>query len=84
MIKHKHPWEYKMHAVKGEKPTAEEFAELIKKATAKDEKEIKPSGYMMIDGVPHKFKNGRWNPLTKLNQKQLQNITYNNYQINKE
>jgi len=56
-----------MHAVKGEKPTAEEFADLIKKATAKDEKEIKPPGYMMIDGVPHKFKNGRWNPLTKLN-----------------
>lgn len=67
MIKHKHPWEYKMHAVKGEKPTAEEFAELVKKATAKDEKEIKPSGYMVIDGVPHKFKNGRWSPLTKLN-----------------
>jgi len=67
MIKHKHPWEYKMHAVKGEKPTAEEFAELVKKATAKDEKEIKPSGYMNIDGIPHKIVKGFWVPLKRIN-----------------
>ena len=67
MIKHKHPWEYKQKAVYGKKPTAEEFAELVKKATAKDEKEIKPSSYMIIDGIPHKFKEGQWVPLTKIN-----------------
>lgn len=67
MIKHKHPWEYKMHAVQGEKPTADEFAELIKRATAKDDKEIKPSGYNFIGGIPHKLSNGRWVPLKKIN-----------------
>jgi len=56
-----------MHAVKGEKPTAEEFAELVKKATAKDEKEIKSSGYMNIDGIPHKMVKGSWVPLKRIN-----------------
>lgn len=68
MIKHKHPWEYKMHAFKGEKPTAEEFAELVKRATAKDEKEIKSAGYTMIDGIPHKMtKDQGWVPLKRIN-----------------
>ena len=66
-ISHKHPWEYKQKATYGKKPTAEEFAELVKKATKKDDKEIKSSGYMMIDGIPHKFKNGNWTALPRIN-----------------
>ena len=67
MIKHKHPWEYKMHAVQGEKATPEEFAELIKRATAKNEKEVKPSGYTSIDGIPHKLTKEGWVPLKRIN-----------------
>ena len=68
MIKHKHPWEYKMKAVKVEKPTAEEMEDLLKRATSKDEKEIKPSAYTSINGIPHKMTKDRgWVPLTRIN-----------------
>jgi len=65
-ISHKHPWEYKQQAITS-KSTKEEFAELVKRASAKNEKEIKSSGYMMIDGIPHKFKNGNWIALPRIN-----------------
>ena len=61
----KHPWEYKQQAITS-KSTKEEFEELVKRASAKNEKEIKSSGYMTIDGIPHKFKNGTWIALTKM------------------
>ena len=71
----KHPWEYKQEAKKS-KVTAEEFQELINKAQAREDKfksdlfkSDKPKSstkYRMVDGVPHKFKNNQWVPLTKL------------------
>lgn len=71
----KHPWELKQEARKS-KITKEEFQELIDKAQAREDKfksdlfkSDKPkttSKFRMIDGVPHKFKNNTWVPLTKL------------------
>ena len=67
-ISHKHPWEYKQKAVIVENPSKEEFKDLNARAIRNNEKEITPSPYTMMDGIPHKFcpKRG-WVALTKMN-----------------
>lgn len=75
----KHPWEYKQPSIKS-RTSKQEFEEIIKKIEdrekahqsdmfidrSKNKKKSKASPYKMIDGIPHKMKDGQWTPLTKL------------------
>ena len=75
----KHPWEYKQPATRST-TTKEEFEKMVKKIEDKEKThqsdmfvdrskpkmKSKPSPYKMIDGIPHKMKDGQWTPLTKL------------------
>ena len=78
-MSNKHPWEHKQPASR-EKTSKEEFEKILKKIEEKEKafqsdvfvdrskpkQKSKPSPYKMIDGVPHKMKDGKWTPLTKL------------------
>jgi len=46
--------------------SAEEFEATLSRAKV-DENHVKPhSMFKTIDGIPHKFKEGKWIPLTKI------------------
>jgi len=73
----KHHWDKKHKpsfnptAPKSKEEAQEQFTEALSRAAknpANGMMEPKPSNnsYMMKDGVPHKFKNGIWTPLTKM------------------
>jgi hypothetical protein len=38
-----------------------------KKIAGNGDTVIKPVGYVMRGGIPHKFKEGKWIPLTRIN-----------------
>lgn len=78
-MSNKHPWDRK-HPSTRQKASKQEFEEVLKKIEdqekkfqsdvfvdrTKPKKKSKPSPYKMIDGIPHKLKEGKWIPLTKL------------------
>jgi len=73
----KHHWDKKHKpsfnptAPKSREEAQQQFQEALSRAAknpANGMMEPKPSNnsYMMKDGIPHKFKEGRWVPLTKM------------------
>lgn len=72
----KHHWDKKHkpsfdpNAPKNWEEAQEQFKEALAKAAKNPANQIQQPqnpGYMMKDGIPHKFKEGRWIPLTKMN-----------------
>jgi len=48
----------------------EQFEAAVERAKKNPQNKVetpKMGNYMMRDGIPHKFKEGRWIPLTKIN-----------------
>lgn len=45
----------------------EEALERAKKLPGNKETVFKPASYIMKGGIPHKFKEGKWVPLTRIN-----------------
>lgn len=71
----KHHWDKKHKpsfnptAPKSKEEALEQFTEALAKAAKNPANQVNNQvnpGYMMRDGVPHKFKNGIWTPLTKM------------------
>ena len=71
----KHHWDKKHKpsfnptAPKNKEEAQEQFKEALGRAAKNPANRIDTPvnpGYMMIDGVPCKFKNGTWTPLTKM------------------
>jgi hypothetical protein len=46
--------------------TAEDFENTLNKARANEDRINLHSTFKIIDGVPHKIKEGKWIPLTKI------------------
>jgi hypothetical protein len=72
----KHPWDkkHKPSFDPNAPKTYDEAKVQFEKALAKASKNpanqvLKPTnpGYMMKDGIPHKFSKGKWIPLTRIN-----------------
>lgn len=75
MANYKHHWDKKHkptidpNAPKNWEEAQEQFNEALAKAAknpANHQRHTVNPGYMMRDGVPHKFKDGNWIPLTKM------------------
>lgn len=66
----KHKPQFDPNAPKTKEEAQQQFKEALEKARNNPangmKEQIKPSGYMMKNGIPHKFKNGAWIPLTKM------------------
>ena len=78
MAAHKHPWEYKQPIIKAVagKDEFEKLIDIIKEREKKEKSDcfVRDNDgktkmgyrYTYINGIPHKFKNGKYTPLTKM------------------
>ena len=66
----KHTPSFNPTAPKSKEEALEQFTEALAKAAKNPANQVNNQvnpGYMMRDGVPHKFKNGNWTALPRIN-----------------